>query len=125
MGSRSMGYRGEDLDLRTPQGWSGAQGPDYTGAPTAEVFLNAPRGRIASSMPAPSGPIWVDDTVLACCNHAFDVALAHRSAEVRLEHLIYALTRIEAAAEALEARGVRVPILRRESATVIASEIPV
>ncbi len=120
-----MGYRGEDLDLRTPQGWSGAQGPDYTGAPFGEVFFNGPRGRAASPMPAPSGPIWVDDTLLACCNHAFDVALAHRSAEVRLEHLVYALTRIEAAAEALEARGIRVPVLRRESATVIASEIPV
>ena len=66
----------------------------------------------------------VDETVLACCNHAYDVALAHGAAEVRLEHFLNALTRIDAAAEALEARGVRVAALRRESATVIASEIP-
>ena len=120
-----MSYRGEDLDLRTPQGWSATQQPDYAGAPSGEVFFNGPRGRGPLSMSAPIGPIWVDDTLLACCNHAFDVALAHRSAEVRLEHLVYALTRIETAAEALEARGIRVPVLRRESATVIASEIPV
>ncbi|MEZ5899860.1 MAG: Clp protease [Hyphomicrobiaceae bacterium] len=100
----TMTYRGEDLDLRTPQ----TLGTGDVGA-----------------MGARSGPIWVDDTVLACSNHAFDIALAHRAGEVRLEHLLNALTRIEAAAEALEARGVRVAALRRESATIIASEIPV
>ncbi len=99
-----MNYRGEDLDLRTPQTLGAGE---------------------AGSTGARSGPIWVDDTVLACTNHAFDVALAHRAGEVRLEHLLNALTRIEAAAEALEARGVRVAALRRESATIIASEIPV
>lgn len=105
-----MSYRGEDLDLRTPQTWS---------AGAADLTIEA-RGGLRSS-----GPIWVDDTVLAVSNHAFDVALAHRAGEVRLEHLLHALTRIEAAAEALEARGVRVAALRRESATIIASEIPV
>lgn len=105
-----MSYRGEDLDLRTPQTWNAGMA-DLAGEP---------RGGLRNS-----GPIWVDDTVLAVSNHAFDVALAHRSAEVRLEHLLHALTRIEAAAEALEARGVRVAALRRESATIIASEIPV
>lgn len=102
-----MSYRGEDLDLRTPQ--------------------TAP---LASTEPAPTaggraGPIWVDETVLACSNYAYDVAVAHRAGEVRLEHLLHALTRIEAAADALEARGVRVGALRRDSATIIASEIPV
>ena len=112
-----MGYRGEDLDLRTPQTWS---------ATAAELAAN----EISATQNGPrtvsrSGPIWVDDTVLACSNHAFDVALAHRAGEVRLEHLLHALTRIDAAAEALEARGVRVAALRRETATIIASEIPV
>jgi predicted nucleic acid-binding Zn-ribbon protein len=113
-----MGYRGEDLDLRTPQTWS-ATPTDLAGTGDAKSQLNGPRGAYRS------GPIWVDDTVLACSNHAFDVALAHRAGEVRLEHLLHALTRIDAAAEALEARGVRVAALRRESATIIASEIPV
>jgi predicted nucleic acid-binding Zn-ribbon protein len=105
-----MSYRGEDLDLRTPQTWNAGAGD----------LASDTRGGLRNA-----GPIWVDDTVLAVSNHAFDVALAHRAGEVRLEHLLHALTRIEAAAEALEARGVRVAALRRESATIIASEIPV
>ena len=113
-----MGYRGEDLDLRTPQTWS-ATPTDLAGTGDAKSAPNGPRGAYRN------GPIWVDDTVLACSNHAFDVALAHRAGEVRLEHLLHALTRIDAAAEAFEARGVRVAALRRESATIIASEIPV
>lgn len=115
-----MGYRGDDLDLRTPQtrgaggGAGGAPDAGWSGA-------EAGRGRGYAGR----GPIWVDDTLLACANHAFDVALAHRAGEVRIEHLLYALTRIDAAAETLEKRGVRVAGLRRESATVIASDIPV
>lgn len=114
-----MGYRGRDLDLRTPQTWRDAPvEPASTGKDTEE----APRGQ--SYPPDRDIPIWVDDTVLACCNHAYDVALAHRSAEVRVEHLLHALTRIEDAAEILEASGVRAASLRRETATVIAGEIP-
>lgn len=113
-----MAYRGEDLDLRTPQTWA-ASPADLAGWSQGEPG----RGRLGVT--ARSGPIWVDETVLACCNHAFDVAQLNRAAEVRLEHLLHALTRIEAAAESLEARGVRVATLRRESATVIASDIPV
>lgn len=111
-----MGYRGEDLDLRTPQTWS-ATPADLASA--SDVSSAGARGS------ARNGPIWVDDTVLACSNHAYDIALAHRAGEVRIEHLLHALTRIDAAAEALEARGVRVAGLRRETATIIASEIPV
>ena len=116
-----MGYRGQDLDLRTPQTWR-----DAPSEPSDAVkgLSNGPaRGR--SSSGAEEIPIWVDDTVLACCNHAFDVALAHRSSEVRVEHLLHALTRIEDAAEILETNGVRAASLRRETATVIAGEIPV
>lgn len=91
-----MGYRGDDLELRTPQAAAGEASP----------------------------PIWVDETVLDICNHAYDVASAHRAIEVRLEHLIYALTRTDAAAETLEIRGIRVPSLRREAAGVVATDIP-
>ena len=115
-----MAYRGEDLDLRTPQTWSNPP-PDATGS--ADPYLNGARSR------APYGrgsqPILVDDTVLACSNHAFDVAVAHRASEVRLEHLMHAMTRIDGASNALEGRGIRVAGLRRESATIIASEIPI
>lgn len=111
-----MGYRGDDLDLRIPQEAASDIAPSL-----APEFV-APRARSASA--ARSAPIWVDDITLECCNHAYDVASAHRAAEVRLEHLIYALTRIDEAAEALEVRGVRVAALRRDAATAIATEIP-
>lgn len=110
-----MAYRGGDLDLRTPRTWS-ASVPEPAPAP---VYQTRP-----SSAYTP-GPIWVDEVVLACVNHAYDVALAHRAAEVRLEHLLHALTRIDTATEVLEIRGIRVSALRRESATAIASELPV
>ena len=113
-----MGYRGEDLDLRTPQTWSTSQA-DLASASETQPGLNGQRSSYRAS------PLLVDDTVLTCANHAFDVALAHRSGEVRLEHFLHAMTRIDAAADALEAHGVRVASLRRESATIIASEIPV
>ena len=112
-----MSYRGEDLDLRTPQTWSAPAEP----AITVEPYPNGSRVR---SYPR-TAPILVDDVVLACSNHAFDVAVAHRASEVRLEHLLHAMTRIDGASHALEGRGIRVAGLRRESATVIAGEIPI
>jgi hypothetical protein len=112
-----MAYRGEDLDLRTPQTWS-ASPADPAGSSELPLSQNGKRGAYRS------GPILVDETVLACCNHAYDVAAAHRASEVRVEHLLNAMTRIDAAAAALEVRGVRVAALRRETATVVASEIP-
>ncbi len=98
-----MGYRGDDLDLRTPERWGGKD-------------LTRDLARVAGE------PFYVDDTVLACCNHAFDLALAHRAAEVRIEHLLNALTRTDAAASVLERRGISVALLRRESATAIAAD---
>lgn len=114
-----MGYRGEDLDLRTQQTWVPAA--SNAGGDLQNEQDVAKAQRLSSR----EGPIWVDETVLACANYAFDVAMAHRAGEVRIEHFLHAMTRIDAAAEALEMRGVRVAALRRESATIIASEIPV
>ncbi len=114
-----MAYRGEDLDLRLSQARTGR---DAYGA--SEFGLNGtrPRAPMASGRP---DPVTIDDTVMACCNHAYDIAQAHGASEVRLEHLVHALTRVEAAADILEERGIREAHLRRESAAVIASEIPV
>jgi len=112
-----MNYRGDDLDLRTPQGRTAPS------EPSAEPqHFNGPRQRSGSGR---ADPIWVDDTVMAVSNHAFELARAHRSAQVRLEHLLHALCTLEAAAEYLEARGYRVTALRRESGLQIATEIPV
>ena len=112
-----MAYRGEDLDLRTPQTWVAAPA-ELSVSSELPVQQSGNRGGYRS------GPILVDETVLACCNYAYDVALANRSADVRVEHLLNAMSRIEAAAVALEGRGVRVAALRRETAAIIASEIP-
>jgi len=111
-----MGYRGEDLDLRTPQ--MGARPPADLG--NGDIGAGRPRGYGLRGE-----TIWVDDTVLACCNLAYDLAVTHRAGEVRVEHLIYALTRIDAAAETLEVRGIRVAALRREMGSIVASEIPI
>lgn len=118
-----MAYRGMDLDLRTPVRPRSARDPGVEADPIEG--LNVRRARVqAYSGARPADPIWVDDTVLACSNHAFDVALAHGSAEVRLEHLVLALTKVEAAARVLEERGFREGQLRRECAALIASEMP-
>jgi hypothetical protein len=99
-----MAYRGEDLDLRTPERWGARDHARMAGERTA------------------GEPYYVDDTVLACCNHAFDLALAHRALEVRLEHLLNAMTRTDAAAAIMERRGIAVAMLRRESANAIAAD---
>jgi ATP-dependent Clp protease ATP-binding subunit ClpA len=113
-----MSYRGEDLDLRTPHSRGPREGQN------GEHGLNGTRGgRVATGRHGDA--IYVDDTVLACCNHAFGVAQANGASEVRLEHLVHALTRVEAAAGILEDRGIREAHLRRESGAVISSEIPV
>lgn len=112
-----MAYRGEDLDLRTPQTWTGTPAELVTPA-EMQAAQNGKRGVYRA------GPILVDETVLACCNLAYDVAVAHRAGEVRIEHLLNAMTRIDAAIASLEARGIRVPSLRRETAAIVAGDIP-
>ncbi len=123
-----MSYRGEDLDLRlAPPRQAG--GGSSSGAGDLGLGYGDTRGSgsgsFHASQSARGGPIYVDETLLACCNHAYDVALAHRAGEVRIEHLLYALTRVDAAAEVLETNGIRDAGLRRETATIIASEIPI
>lgn len=109
-----MAYHGEDLDLRTQQTWTPADVLPQSDAPSP----NGKRG------PFQAGPVLVDDTVLACFNQAYDIASAHRSIEVRVEHLLNAMTRVDPAAVALETHGVRVVALKRETATIIAGDIP-
>jgi len=94
-----MAYKGDDLNLQLP----GAGGPVHQdGEP----------------------PVAVDETVLACCNSAFDAAVFQGSGEVRPGHLLYALTRVPAAAALLAEIGIDAAQLRRETAAAIAAEIP-
>jgi hypothetical protein len=105
-----MSYKGNDLDLRTPY----AVGEEVGGQPSLSFLPDVGR----------EGPIPVDHTLVACCNAAYDAALFHGTRDVRLEHLLYALTRVEAAREILEQHGVRTQQLRRETAAAIAAEAP-
>ncbi len=116
-----MQYKGDDLDLRVP-GSRPLREPyaaDYDSPAT-----NGRWPRAQSYGSSLNEPLWVDETVLGCCNYAYDIAMANGAGEVGLEHLVNALTRVEAAARILEARGVREGLLRRESASLIASEMP-
>ena len=117
-----MQYKGDDLDLRVP-GSRPLREP-YAGDYDAPV-TNGRWPRTSGYATSAHEPLWVDETVLACCNYAYDIAMANGAGEVGLEHLVNALTRVEAAARILEARGVREGQLRRESASLIASEIPI
>jgi hypothetical protein len=99
-----MSYRGDDLDLKVPPG-----------------RLRGALGGIGAG----DATLWVDETLLACCNNAFDLALAYGAAEVRLAHLIHALTRVDAAVRILEQRGISAARLRHESTALIVNESPV
>ena len=111
-----MPYKGGDLNLR------------LAAAPVArEATVGAARSLDVAWRRSEGGttrPITVDEVVLACCNCAFDVALFHGSGEVRLEHLLHALTRVAAAAQVLTGLGVRTDVLRRETAVAIAADAP-
>jgi len=113
----SMAYKGADLDLRTPRL---ATSPGEPATPLRELAGNG-GARLAGSFGA---PITVDETVLACCDRAYDIARFHGAGDVRLEHLLHALTRVGVAAEALAALGIRVDALRRDTAVAIAADLP-
>jgi hypothetical protein len=113
-----MSYRGEDLDLRVP--------PDRSSGPAGQFGDAAPSNvRLMFGTPARDTTLWVDETLLACCNNAFDLALAHGANEVRIEHLIHAFTQVEAAARILADCGLDVGRLRRDSTVLIVNENPV
>ena len=111
-----MLYKGGDLNLRS----AGAAVPREAPSPPARAFdIHWQRPESPAAY-----PIAVDELVLACCNGAYDVALFHGSAEVRLEHLLHALTRDAAAVQVLADLGIRVDGLRRDTAVAIATELP-
>ena len=99
-----MSYKGRDLDLRTPH------------APGVSEDAAGQAGWSLPPVPGRDGPIPVDQTVLACCNAAYDAALFHGARDVRVEHLLYALTRVDAARDILEQHGLRTQQLRRDAA---------
>ena len=63
-----MQYKGDDLDLRVPELRSrqprDPYAPDYDATPQA----NGRWPRSPNYGTGPQDPLWVDETVLACCN---------------------------------------------------------
>jgi len=113
-------YRGSDLDLRAPQ-------PRVSIVTATREAGHEANGNGSWGHRPPNGsygPLWVDETLLACCNYAYDSAMANGAAEVRLEHLVHALTRVDAASQVLEQQGIQDAALRRESGQIVASTIP-
>jgi hypothetical protein len=108
-----MGYRGQDLDLHTAE-----QARGRTSFRASPYPLAFERGEAADALPRQS--VLVDDAVLLCCNHAYDIAVAHRAPEVALEHLLNAMTRTDAAAAVLATNGIDVAGLRHDTAALIA-----
>src|SRR5262249_53023266 len=113
----SMAYKGTDLDLRTPRPATN----EITAAAPSERAANGGTARFAAGS---AGPIFVDATLLASCNRAYDIARFHASPDVRLEHLLHALTRVGAAQQALTGLGIRLDALRRDTAVAIAADLP-
>lgn len=106
-----MFYKGNDLHLRVS--WRTAQERmrnDTGHRPHPEIL----RGT----------PISVDQTVLASCNGAYDAATFFGTREVRPEHLLYALTRVDGAREVLEQHGIHTQHLRRETAAMMSTLEP-
>ena len=100
-----MSYRGRDLDLRSP-----------------ERMQSTFEQRQSDLVAAATETVLVDEAVLTCCNHGYDLALAHRAREVRIEHLLNAMTRTDAAVSVLAAHGIDVTGLRHDTASLIASD---
>ncbi|MGF1650645.1 MAG: hypothetical protein ACFCUN_09345 [Hyphomicrobiaceae bacterium] len=119
-----MAYRGSDLTFRAPRGWS-IESQRGAGAQLAfeppEWLASALEEAEADAL---AEQLWVDDAVLKCCNQAYDLAVAHRSDSVRLEHLIHAMTLVPEGMEALRGFAISDATLRRESAAIIADDFP-
>jgi hypothetical protein len=116
-----MSYKGNDLDLR------GASVSSLRNAGAGEgggMLATWPPHLDSMRDTAHGQPIAVDATVMSVCNAAYDAATFHGAREVGLQHLVYGLTRVEAAREVLEMHGVRTSELRRDAAAAIAEAAP-
>ncbi len=111
-----ISYKGHDLDLRPVS--AGLSGEEVGREPARTGDPGAGRDR------ARREPVAVALIVLDCCNAAFEIARVHGAREVRLEHLLHALTRVPTASAMLEELGIRVDQLRRQTAVAIAAEPP-
>jgi hypothetical protein len=111
-----MSYNGHDLDLRPVSAGLVREETGREPLQTGDAAGGRDRAR--------REPVAVALIVLDCCNAAFEVARVHGAREVRLEHLLHALTRVPAASAVLDELGIRADQLRRQTAVAIAAEPP-
>lgn len=111
-----MAYKGMDLNLRSGRPWPGREPGIDDAGPNGGAWSHPTRGA--------QEPIHVDEQVEACCNSAYDAALFHSAAEVRLDHLLHAMTRVKASADLMEQLSIRAQQVRQETAVAIASVAP-
>ena len=121
-----MSSKNDDISARPTQGRYDMPGGSYEIIET-DVTGSTGSTAIGRRIITTYRPAYLseDETVLACCHHAHEVAKAHGAREVMLEHLVHALVRVPEASQVLSDRGINVESLKRESAAVISSEIPV
>lgn len=115
-----LAYRGDDLALTTGRARTSPRDVLIEQTPAGPEWL----GSALEEAEADGEEVWVDATVLKCCNQAYELAVAHRSPEVRLEHLVHAMTLVPPAIDALRREHISDATLRRESGIIIAHEIP-
>ena len=116
-----MAYKGNDLDLRSARPAAPAREARRPAARSADAANGA-----AGAQPASAAPIRSRSTTRCWPAATAPTTLRASTAreDVRLEHLLHALTRVGAAAEVLAELGIRVDTLRRETAVAIAAEMP-
>ena len=121
-----MSSKNDDISARSPQGRYDLPGGSYEIIET-DVSGSLDRNATGRRVITTYRPAYLseDETVLACCHHAHEVAKANGAREVMLEHLLHALVRVPESAQVLQDRGINVESLKRESTAVISSEIPV
>ena len=120
-----MAYKGNELRSRIMQRHSGF--PYGSHAPAESEKSRPVNGTLSAGQRASETQTHAgqDGIVTACCDLAFDAARAGGSREVMLVHLVHALSRVPEAAKILEAEGVAVAALRRDTAEIIFSDMPV
>lgn len=121
-----MSSKNDDISARSPQGRYDLPGGSYEIIET-DVSGSLDRNATGRRVITTYRPAYLseDETVLACCHHAHEVAKANGAREVMLEHLLHAMVRVPESAQVLQDRGINVESLKRESTAVISSEIPV
>ncbi len=117
-----MVYKGDDLELLTPDEWASAHGR-FSGARRSPAERDlTPDWLDRALLPAQDTPaLWVDGTVLGCCNKAYDLAVVHNAGHVGLEHLVHAMTLDVDAIDVLRSYDIDVTSLRMESAARLAA----